>query len=152
MKRWTTILISVVLAIGLILVGCGNNPEESLRERATQWSTMLLTLQTSGEEQAVKQIEGFLEPSAARAERAKEYYTDWAKSKSLWKTVLFSVDDVSIDPDKVHGTVRLTVIVEWTGPETFGVKTGARQTQTQIIKWKLIDNVWYRTLESAERK
>ncbi len=151
MKRWIPILILVVLVFGLILVGCGKSPEESLRERATQWSAMLPTLQMSSEEQAVKQIEGFLEPSAARTDRAKEYYIDWG-AESLWKTVVSSVDDVSIDSDKVHGTVRMTVVAEWTGTETLGVKTGDRVTQTQVIKWKLIDNVWYRTLESAERK
>ena len=68
MKRCLAILMSVILAIGLILVGCGKSPEESLNERATEWDALLPTLETTTEEEAIKRVEGYLEPSVARSE------------------------------------------------------------------------------------
>ena len=68
---------SNILAIRLILVGCGKSPEESLNERATEWDTLLPTLETMTDEEAIKRVEDYLEPSATGSERAKEFYIDW---------------------------------------------------------------------------
>jgi len=154
MKVWTRAIILGILVIVVgtgTLVACGKNPQESLRERATEWSTLIGSLPTGDEQEDVKHIESFLEPSAARNDRAKEFYIDWTE-ESPWKVVVCSVDDVSIDPTKVYGTVRITVVAEWTGSEMLGVETGDRVTQTQVTKWKLVDKVWYRTMEVAEIK
>jgi len=155
MKVWTRAIILGILVIVVgtgTLVACGKNPQESLRERATEWTTLLSSLPTGNEQEDVKHIESFLEPSAARTDRAQEYYTAWVNSSSLWKPVVESIEDVSIDPDGVHGTTRRTRVDEWTGAETLGIKTGDRQTSTEITKWKLIDKVWYRTMEASEIK
>lgn len=142
------IIVAVVMATHLRLPS--SEPlEESLRERATEWYNLLSSLQTVNltEEQAIGEIEGFLEPSDARTARAEEFYTSWTEG---WKVVACSVDDVSITFTKVHGTVRLSIVFEWTGPETQGVQTGDTVAQIQTSSWKLIDEVWYRTMEVGE--
>ena len=144
------IIVAVVIATPLRLPFLESpNLEESLRERATEWTNLLSSLRTVNltEEQAIGEIEGFLEPSDARTARAEEFYTSWMGE---WKEVAWSIDDVSIDATKVHGTVRLSVVFEWTGPETQGVQTGDIVTQNSTSSWNLIDEVWYRTMEVAE--
>jgi hypothetical protein len=143
------IIVAVVIATHLRLPS-SESLEESLRERATEWSNLLSSLRTVNltEEQAIGKIEGFLEPSDARTARAEEFYTSWTGG---WKVVACSVDDVSINGIiKVRGTVRLSIVFEWTGPETQGVQTGDIVAQNQTSSWKLIDKVWYRTMEVGE--
>lgn len=159
-RKLTGIIVGCIIAIIVVVIIFtplrlpfleSPNLEESLRERATEWSNLLTSLRTLDltEEQAIREIEGFLEPSAARTARTQEFYTSWAE-ESLWKELACSVDDVSIDDTKVHGTVRLSVVFEWTGPEMLGVQTGDIVTKTEFLSWKLVDKVWYRTMEAAE--
>jgi hypothetical protein len=147
--------IAIIVVIVLVIPPLLNTPnlEESLRERATQWNNLLPSLRTLNltKEQAITEIEGFLEPSAARTAKAEEFYTSWA-GESFWKEVASSVDDVSIDATKVNGTVRISIVYEWTGLEVLGLKKGDNVTKTQILNWKLIGKVWYRTMEVAEIK
>jgi len=159
-KKLAGIIIGCIIAIIVVVIIFtpirlpfleSPNLEESLRERATEWSNLLTSLRTLdlNEEQAISKIEEFLEPSAARTAKAEEFYMSWAE-ESLWNEVACSVDDVSIDDTKVHGTVRLSVVFEWTGPETIDLQTGDTITATQFINWKLVDKVWYRTMEAAD--
>ena len=124
--------------------------EQALAQRATQWSDLLYSVRTLSREQALQQIESFLEPSAARPTRAGEFYEAWAQDKDH-KLVAVSVDDVEIDSSGLRATVRLTAVVEWIAEDYYyGMKPGDRMTQTQILKWRSVDNVWYRTMEPAE--
>jgi len=155
MKVWTKVIVVgilvMVVATGL-LTACGKDSQASLRERAVQWSALLESLPTGDEEQDVKHIESFLEPSTVRTERAREYYKNWTQTTIPAKTVQSSVDDVSISSDGKSGTVRITDVLEWQGEEILGMKKGDRSTRTEIINWKLIGKTWYRTMEAAEIK
>jgi hypothetical protein len=164
-KKTSPWLIGFIAVIAIVLLAAGVywaidtgsftttlNPQESLRQRASEWAAMLTSLPTSNKEQDLKQIESFIEPSSVRSERAREYYEMWTSEVQLWKAVLFSIDDVAISPDGKYGTVRVSQVVEWIGEEVLGIKAGERKTITQITNWKLIDKTWYRTIEAVEIK
>jgi hypothetical protein len=122
---------------------------ESLKQRATKWNALSTQEKGLREDEALRQIEGYLQPSAARSQRAKEFYQSWVtnSANATFKEVASSTDDAIIDPDGVHGTVRYTSVYEYIGPQYLDLKPGDRQTVNHITKWILIDKVWYRTME-----
>lgn len=140
---------AVVATMVLVLPGATMSPEEALAQRVNEWGDLLSSVHIMNEEQALQRIESFLEPSAVRSTKAREFYTAWA-DKSDWEEVSSSVDDVSIDSTGLRATVRLTRLLEWVGEDLFFARPGDRVIQTQTLKWRLIDRTWHRTMEPAE--
>jgi hypothetical protein len=157
-KKLAGIIVACVVVIAVAVVVATHLPlptsespdiEESLRERATEWNDLLSSLRAVNvtPEQAVVEIEGFLEPSENRTTTAQTYYWFWTGG---WVETAWSIDDVSIDAANATGTVRTSVEFEWTGNETQGVKTGDIIAQNQTTSWKLIGEEWYRTMAAGE--
>ncbi len=139
----------IVVTIVLVIPQVTMSPEAALAQRVTQWVDLLSSVHMLSEEQALQEIESFLEPSAARPAKAREFYTAWA-DKGDWEEISSSVDEVSVDSTGLRATVRLTRLLEWLGEDIVLVGPGDRVIQTQVLKWRLIDKIWYRTMEPAE--
>jgi len=154
MKR-KSIFTSVILAsvsVLMLLVGCTQvDQQEALKQRALQWDNTLETLKSNPDSITNQQIESFLEPSAVRSQRAQEFRESRATDVSKQVKTTSSVDDVIISEDGKHGSVRYSIVEEWTGEDTYGVSKGAKRASTQITQWILIDGIWYRTSQLAEK-
>jgi hypothetical protein len=157
-KKLAGIIVACVAVVAVAVVVATHLPlpfsdspdlEESLRERATEWNNLLNSLRAVNltPEQAVVEIEGFLEPSSNRTTVAQTYYWFWTGG---WVETAWSIDDVSIDATNTTGTVRASVEFVWTWDEMEGVEPGDTMAQNQTTSWKLIGGVWYRTVEVAE--
>ena len=116
--------------------GCGKDLDAQLRDRAQAWGDLLFSLKTMGQEDAVKRLEEFIEPSAGRSQRAKEYYENFSNSSNA--IIAHSVDDVKIAESRIDANVRYTTIFE--NPD------GTRLTASQVTQWKCVNNQWYRVI------
>jgi len=147
----SVILISV--SVLMLLVGCTQvDQQEALKQRATQWNTILETLDSNPDSITNQQIESFLEPSAVRSLRAQEFRESRATDVSKQLKTTSSVDDVIISEDGKHGSVRYSMVGEWTGETISGISKGEKRVSTQTTQWILIDGIWYRTSQPAEIK
>jgi hypothetical protein len=148
-----SIFTSVILAsvsVLMLLVGCNQvDQQEALKQRAIKWNAVLETLKSNPDSVTNQQIESFLEPSAVRSQAAQEFRESRATDVSKQVITISSVDDVIISEDGKHGSVRYSVVEEWTGEDTYGVSKGDKRTSTQITQWILIDGTWYRTSQPA---
>lgn len=101
---------TVVVLLSLTVQGCGKKPDQSLRERAEAWTTLLTNI-SGKDERDISKIEEFIEPSAAKRVKAEEYYNR-ISSRTHGAKVTTSVDDVAVDANGTSGRVRFVSVIE----------------------------------------
>ena len=66
--------------------------------------------------------------------RAKEFYIDWTDVERDWTTISSSIDDVVVDPDGKHATVRITAdLTIGCAGFIIGTKTKERREQPRQV-------------------
>lgn len=133
-----------LLSLSLFLTsgGCGflEGDQDVLRQRAEQWSSLLSNLDSKEEQEAIKAIQQYIEPSSGRALRASEYRRNFTTGAT--KVVANSVDEVIIEPKGATAVVRYTTVNR--------LPNGELRTGSQSTKWKKVDGTWYRIIQEAE--
>lgn len=127
-----------------VIPSYGANPSgDSLRERANAWVHIKYILPQDTDavaDVAINLIASFLEPSAARMQMAKGYFTAWTTRKDP-KELSISVDEITYSSDGTGATVRLGKVVRYAD--------GTTHPCVELTPWRKIDGTWYRTLQGS---
>ena len=126
-------VIVIALSVPLLLPN-----GESLEDRAQAWSELLQTGLFHGDRDSeIAAIAKFLEPSAARSTRAREFYEGRENQPAdAARIVAVSIDDVKISEDGKSGIVRYGYVI----------RTGTHDsTGAQLTMWVKKDGKWFRS-------
>jgi type II secretion system protein G len=129
------------LIILLFLTGCSENPEEMLNERADAWSKVITEARNQKDEDAVRNIESFLDPTKPTTQAAKMRLRQFRALPSRMKSPV-KIEELSFNSNSTKGTV--TYNFEWEMPD------GSKKTKRQETEWIRVNGKWYRSVDEGE--
>lgn len=154
LKLTTSFVMAFSLIVGLLscssqpasqspTVAPGTNPATlpefdegvMLLERANAWGALLISVPTADQSEALNNISGFIEPTAASDEKVQEIYNGWKTPEST--LINSSLVSLQVNNNK-YAIVRYNWVVK--------NSDGSENTVIQNTDWIMKDGKWYITV------